>query len=294
MGWDMATATVQMELDVPEGIRILGCERHGESFAFEVDWPWPARCVCKKCGHEQDAAIERKGVFRVIRDLDVWGKPGFFTYQVPFHRCGRCGARQELIPPFRRERAIYTYRFEEMVIRLCIGSTIEAVAKRLGVSAEMIENILDLWASERKTIDPSREIRDIGLDEISLKKGHKLYVTILSDLTDPERPMVLAVFPGRDEEAAAKCLTCLSAQQRKEIRTHRTDMCKAFPAACKRLLPDSRHVADRFHVAKRLGEVVDDLRKKNHPHLQETALEGAAQGVQEPNVGVSPPTRRHT
>ena len=292
MGWRMASATVEMELHVPDGVRILGCERHGESFAFEVDWPWPERCVCKKCGHEQGAAIEQKSVFRVIRDLDVWGQPGFFTYQAAFHRCGRCGARQELIPPFRRERAVYTYRFEEMVVRRCIGSTIEDVARRLGVSAEMVENILDLWATDEKTIDPSLKIDDIGLDEISLKKGHKLYVTILTDLTDSERPKVLAVFAGRDEEAATKCLMCLSAEQRKRIRTHRTDMCKAYPAACKKLLPGSKHVADRFHVAKRLGEVVDDLRKKNHPLLQEETLQRAAQGVSQPDVGISPPTRR--
>jgi hypothetical protein len=46
----------------------------------------------------------------------------------------------------------------------------------------------------------------VGIDEISLKKRHKLYVTVLTDLTDPERPQVLAVKPGRDEKAAAACL----------------------------------------------------------------------------------------
>src|ERR1700677_4876526 len=32
-----------------------------------------------------------------------------------------------------------------------------------------------------------------GMDEISLKKRHKLYVTILTDLTRPEQPQVLVV-----------------------------------------------------------------------------------------------------
>jgi len=33
----------------------------------------------------------------------------------------------------------------------------------------------------------------VGFDEISLKKRHKLYVTLMTDLTDPESPKVLAV-----------------------------------------------------------------------------------------------------
>lgn len=275
----MATATVEIDLDVPEGIRIRGCERHRDSFVFYIDWDWPGECVCEKCGHHQHAAIELKNDFRVLRDLDVCGLPGFFTYQVAFHRCGNCGARRELIPPCRRERAMYTRRFEEVVVRMCIGSTIEDVARRLGVSAEMVDNILGHWSADEMAIDPTRKITDVGLDEISLKKGHKLYVTILTDLTDPDNPRVLAVCPGRDEEAARNCLNRLSPEQRKQIRTHRTDMCKAYPAACDKLLPNSVHVADRFHVAKRLGEVVDDVRKKNHASLQEETLQRAAQDV---------------
>lgn len=263
----MARMAVELELDVPDGVRVLGCERHQEGFAFEVDWPWPERCACDKCKHEEPARYEQKSDFRVVRDLDVWGQPSFWTYQVVFHRCSRCGHRQELIPPFRRPRAVYTYRFEELVIRMAIGSTIEDVARRLGVSAEMVESILQTWAADEKQMAPARVITDIGLDEISLKKGHKLYVTILTDLSNPKRPQVLAVAAGRDEAAGRKCLECLTAQQRQKVRTHRTDMGKAYPAACAELLPHSTHVADRFHVAKRLGEVVDGLRKKNHPPL---------------------------
>ena len=189
----MATATVELELDVPEEVSILGCERHGDSFSFEVDWPWPERCACDQCGHEQPAQFERKNKFRVIRDLDVWGQPSFWTYQVVFHRCHHCGHRQELIPPFRRRQANHTYRFEEMVIRMAIGSTVEDVARRLAISAEKVEHILETWADEERKIGPKRKITDIGMDEISLKNGHKMYVTILTDLTDPNNPQILAV-----------------------------------------------------------------------------------------------------
>ncbi|QVL30325.1 transposase [Telmatocola sphagniphila] len=46
------------------------------------------------------------------------------------------------------------------------------------------------------------------------------------------------------------------------VRWHHTDMSAAYLKACGVHLPNSQSVIDRFHVAKKLGEVADDLRKK--------------------------------
>ena len=104
-------------------------------------------------------------------------------------------------------------------------------------------------------------ITDIGLDELSLKKRHRLYVTLMTDLSDPARPQILAVARGKDTAAALKCLDLLSEEQRQQVRTHRVDMGSAYPAACAARLKHSRAVTDRFHVAKKFNEVVDALRK---------------------------------
>lgn len=255
-------AQVTMEVDLPEGVRIRGYERHEEGHAFEVDWPWPERCRCERCGREEPAAIGLKNTMYVVRDLDVWGQPCFLVYQPPMHKCSRCGHRQHLVPPFKRPDVTYTHRFEREVLRSLIGSTEEDVARRFGISAETVGRIVENQLAEEKPIDPQRAITDVGLDEISLKKRHKLYVTILTDLSDPQRPRVLAVARGRDQAAAQECLTRLSPEQRQGIRTHRTDMSQAYAAACGTLLENSRPVIDRFHVAKHLGNVVDKLRKK--------------------------------
>ena len=255
-------AEVTLELDLPDGVEIRGYERCGEGHAFEVDWPWPERCRCHQCGCEEEACIGLKNTMYVVRDLDVWGQPSFLVYQPPYHQCSRCGHRQLLIPPFKRKNVIYTDRFERHVLQSLIGSTAEEVARRLGISAETVERIVTNQLDDEASIDPQRPITDVGLDEISLKKRHKLYVTILTDLSDPEQPRVLAVARGKDQQAAEACLKQLSEEQRSQIRTHRTDMSSAYAAACGDLLENSQQVIDRFHVAKRLGDVVDDLRKK--------------------------------
>jgi transposase len=256
-------AEITVDLDLPDGVRIRGYERYEEGHAFEVEWDWPARCRCETCGQEQDAAIELKNTMYVVRDLDLWGQPGFLVYQPPMHRCGRCGHRQHLAAPFKRQGVIYTYRFEREVLRSLIGSTAEDVARRFGISAETVDLIVENQLAEQKALDPQRVITDIGLDEISLKKRHQLYVTILTDLSEPQRPQVLAVARGRDQAAAECCLHTLSPGQRQQVRVHRTDMSPAYAAACGALLKNSHSVIDRFHVARHLGGVVDTLRKKS-------------------------------
>jgi transposase len=255
-------ARVTIEVDLPPGVEITAYERYQDGHGFEVRWPFPEHCRCERCGHEERAHIEFKTTPQAIRDLDVWGQPSFWIYQAPFHRCGRCAYRQHLIPPFKRKDVSYTYRFEHFVLRSLIGSTAEEVARRLGISAETVERIMEYQLAEERQIDPTRVITDIGLDELSLKKRHRLYVTLMTDLSDPERPQILAVERGKDTAAAQKCLDRLTEEQRQQIRTHRVDMGAVYPAVCAARLKNSRAVTDRFHVAKKFNEVVDALRKK--------------------------------
>src|SRR5512141_821114 len=256
-------ASVTIEVDLPPDVEITGYERHQDGHGFGVRWPLPERCRCERCGHEDRAHIEFKTSPHAIRDLDVWGQPGFWIYQAPFHRCARCDSRQHIIPSFKRKDTAYTYRFEQFVLRSLIGSTAEDVARRLGISAETVERIVENQLAEDRRIDPQRVITDIGLDELSLKKRHRLSVTLMTDLSDPTRPQILAVERGRDTTATLKCLDRLTQEQRQQVRTHRVDMRPAYPAACARRLPPSRAVTDRFHVAKKFNEVVDSLRKNS-------------------------------
>lgn len=260
----MPTASITVELDLPEGVEVREYERHGDGHAFHVAWPLPDRCRCDRCGHEAATRLEYKPTFYTARDLDLWGQPSFWVYQPPTHHCPRCGRRQHLPPPFKRRDVTYTYRFERHVLAGLIGSNEEELAQRLGISAETVALIVEnqLADSQAKEVDPTRVIQSVGLDEISLKKRHKLYATILTDLTDPTRPEVLAVAPGRDRAAAEACLNKLSDRQRRAVASHRTDMSPAYLSACEELLPNSQSVIDRFHVAKQLGDVADALRKK--------------------------------
>ena len=258
----MAQVEIKVKLDLPKGVELLGYERHGDGHGLEVKFPLPDVCQCDACGHKEAATHEYKNTVYMARDLDLWGQPTFLVFQPCFHRCSRCGHRQEHVAPFKRKHVTYTYRFEEYVLRMLIGSNEEEVARRLGISAETVRRIVENQLKDDKQIDPDRIILHVGFDEISLKKRHKLYVTVMTDLTDPNSPKVLAVAQGKDTAAALRCLEKLTPEQRKAVQTHRVDMGKVYGPVCNSQLPNSQLVVDRFHVAKQFNDVVDDLRKK--------------------------------
>lgn len=261
----MASTQVEIEIDLPEGVSIRGYERHQGAHVFEVDFDLPERCTCSHCGREAEVNLRMKNDMLVIRDLDLFGQPSFWAYQVPLHQCPdpRCRQRTQLPTPFKRPKVSYTYRFEQYVMESLVGSSVEDVARRLGVSAETVEKILQEHLESHRAIPTEAHITSLGFDELSLKKRHKLYVTVMSDLSDGEHPRVLAVVKGRDREATEKCLALLTPQQREAVRSHRTDMSAVYPEVCAQWLPNSQVVIDRFHVAKQLGQVVDGVRKKH-------------------------------
>jgi transposase len=286
-------ANLTIDIDLPEGVTITGYHRLPDAHGIEVSWPLPETCCCPRCKTVEPARPESNldvGKMRVVRDLDILGQPAFFCYQALFQRCPKCHHRQDFLPPFKRKDTGYTFRFEKQVLQMLIGSNEAEVARRLGISAETVRFIVknQLVDGQAMVIDAKRVITDIGMDEISLKKRHKLYVTLMTDLSDPKHPQVLAVMAGRDEKAAVACLNMLTPEQREQVLRYRVDMGASYNKACRALLKNAQAVIDRFHVAKLFGEAVDGVRKKNHEGLQEEAVESRAEGVSLADVGVSP------
>jgi hypothetical protein len=176
-------SAIPIEVELPPGVTITAYQRYADGHGFEVSWPLPDRC-----GRENKAYVEFRERVQVIGDLDSWGQPSFWVYQPPFCRCPWRNHRQFLIPPVKRKDTSYTYRFEQQVLRLLIGSSEEEAARCLGISAEMFGLLVrnQLADANAKQVDPQRRILDVSIDERSLKKRHKLYATILTDLTNPD------------------------------------------------------------------------------------------------------------
>ena len=115
-----------------------------------------------------------------------------------------------------------------------------------------------------------KRVRVLGMDEIALKKRHKQYVLVLSDM---ERRCVLAVLPTREQKALAAWLKTLSSGEKKAIRVVSMDMWRPYRAFVKKQLPQAQIVADRFHVMKNLNEQLTKARRQIQRQADEATAE---------------------
>ena len=211
--------------------------------------------VCPNCGQLTDRIHESKE--RCIRHLDIWGKSTFVHFAARRFDCEGCGKRftEELswIESQRRESTAY----ELHVYEQCRHMDQAAVAKQEDLHPETVRLIFQRWAKRTVQQQQRRLVRRLGVDEISLRKGHKQFAMVISDL---DCHCVIAVLAERSQEAFEQWLDRLSAAERKAICVVAMDMWGPYRGVVERKLPHAEIVADRFHVTKHLNEAIAKIR----------------------------------
>jgi transposase len=110
----------------------------------------------------------------------------------------------------------------------------------------------------------------LGIDEISLRKGHQHFAMVLTDL---ERHCVVAVLEERNQKALEAWLANLSEAERKAIRLVGMDMWGPYRGVIKAKLPHAEIVADRFHVMKQLNNAIAKIRRNLQAKADKTSYE---------------------
>lgn len=100
---------------------------------------------------------------------------------------------------------------------------------------------------------------NIGVDEISFRKGHK-YITIIYDLTGGKAKPI-DHNQGNKRESLEAFFRKLTEQQKASIKTVNTDMAKVYIASIKGQLPEADIIIDKFHLENLLNQAIDSVRK---------------------------------
>lgn len=211
--------------------------------------------VCPRCGQVTNAVHESKE--RCIRHLDIWGKATFVHFPARRFDCAACGKpfTEELSWVENQRRTSTAYELH--VYEQCKHTDQAAVAEREALHPETVKTIFQRWA-KRAEKQPRRRVRCLGVDEISLRKGHKHFALVLSDL---ERHCVIAVLAERSQAAFEQWLAGLSPADRQAIRVVAMDMWGPYRGVVKAKLPQAEIVADRFHVTKQLNAAIAKIRR---------------------------------
>jgi len=115
--------------------------------------------------------------------------------------------------------SIYTNRYEHYIYRLCREKTVSFVSQFECLGYDATEGIYYRQGSKKLTTQEDIEI--LGIDEISIQKGHKDYVLVISDIGNKR---VLEVLKDRHKESLDGYFDEMPAEIREKIKKVSIDM----------------------------------------------------------------------
>jgi len=166
-----------------------------------------------------------------------------------------------------------TKPYEQHLLFELVNSTIADVSQREGVDCHTIHALVDRNVETKVNFSSIECLGILGLDEISLKKGHNDFVTIISYRAN-EKVHVLGVIKGREKAEILEFLGSIPSRLKKTIRVACCDLYEGYMNACKEAFEGKVPVvADRFHVRRLYRKSLIQLRKSELKRLKKTLSE---------------------
>jgi len=199
-----------------------------------------------------------------VRDLSSAGFRIVLELEVRRVACRSCGTVKRERLDFLADNAHFTKRFAFYVGRRCRQASIRDVAEELKLDWDTVKTLEKQYMRAQFKRAGMPGPRAIGIDEISVRKGHS-YRIVVSDLVR-KRPIW---FGGADrsEASMATFYDWLGLKKSRKIELAVMDMWKPFRNATKDKAPQAAILFDKFHIMRHLGEALDKVRKTEYARL---------------------------
>jgi len=251
---------IELLLDLPDiQVQAVHQDRNGSYIVTLVSTAHGTTChTCHKRIDKPNGHSE----WVTLRHTAIFNKAVYLRIRLPRYQCDCHGqpTTTQQVSWFTR-RSPFTTAFEAHLLLACVNSTMADVSIKEEVTCDAIRGVLD--RNIRTSVDWStmEPFEVIGIDEISLKKGHQDFVVIVTARRDHETH-ILSVLEDRKKDTITKFFRSIPKRLRRTIRYVCSDMYDGFINAAKDVFGKTvRIVADRFHVAKLYRDGLEDLRK---------------------------------
>jgi len=217
---------------------------------------------CGCCGLASFSWYDRK--VRRIRDLSCGDTRVYLEFEIRRVNCKGCDKVKTERLDFLADNPLYTKRFAWHIGRRCRASSIKDVAKEFRLDWQTVKSLEKQYMAEQLKRAGMPGTRAIGIDEISIRKGHT-YRIVVSDLIR-RRPIW---FGGEDRSEASmkQFFAAFGAGKSAKIELAVMDMWKPFRTATGACAPQAAIVFDKFHIMRHLGEALDAVRKSEYARL---------------------------
>lgn len=220
----------------------------------------PRRGLLRRCPHchRRCPRFDAGDGVRRWRALDLGVVKTFIEALAPRVTCPTHAVVVAAVP-WARHRSSFTRAFEDHVAWLVVRTDKTTVSALLRVSWRAVGSIIERVSTERgKLVDRFANLRRIGIDETSYRKGHR-YVTIV---VDHDTGRLIWAMPGKDEETLRKFFDELGPERCKEIQLVSADAAPFIKNVVAEKCPRATLCLDPFHIVKWATEALDVVRRK--------------------------------
>jgi len=247
--------------------------------ALELESPWHIQSIELEegeegkrlhiyIGHEKGSKFkyeeEEYGVYD--HQERKWRHLNFFQHECYIHanvpRVKTDSGKVKLVKvPWSRPGSSFTLLFEKDVLKLAQENmSMSGIGRRLNEHPKRMFRIIKHYVVTALLLQPLSEVKHMGLDETSRRKGHN-YFTIL---TDREKKKVVGIGVGKDKESLEHALLDMEIRggDRKKVKTVTLDMSKSYISGVCEQMSQAEMIFDRFHIIKQLNKHIDQIRRK--------------------------------
>jgi transposase len=227
---------------------------------------------CHGCGKEADKPYGYDRI-RKIRHLPLSGRKCFIIIRFPRCLCDDCNKTTTQNVPWCRRNSAHTVDFEKHILLSLMNGTIEDVVMKQDIGYDAVEGIIERHIEGEVDWNSMKELGIIGIDEISLKKGHRDFVVIVTARIGDET-RILAVLENKEKETVKRFFLSIPKRLRKTVRFVCSDMYDGFVNAAKEVFSKRvRIVIDRFHVAMLYRGNFEGIRKTEMKRLKKELMD---------------------
>jgi transposase len=219
--------------------------------------------ICERKVHPKDRLKARRW-----RHVSLWGMAVFLYYRPRRVNCPEHGVKVEKIPWSVGKKTV-SFPLITVVAFWARMLPWDQVAKLCNVSWNTVRSAVDAAVSYGRQREPYRDVRLIGIDEISRRRGHTYHTNVY----DLERRRLIWSGAHRDKDSLRRFFQWWGPQRTKAIEGVCCDMWQSYIDVIREYCGHAVIVFDKFHIIRHLMDAVDQVRRMEVKVLAETAPE---------------------
>lgn len=171
-------------------------------------------------------------------------------------KCKKCRKTFNEKLDFVGARKGYTHRYASNIVRQVINSNVSSVARNNGLTDEEVNSMIDDIAQDLIPIDV-KNLKRLGIDEISLVKGQGKFIVVLVDI---DTGKLIGLVKERKQIEIEQAMRKWGEKVLKQIEEVSIDMTGNYKYLIEKICPNASVTVDRFHLTKIVHEELNSAR----------------------------------